>query len=743
VPHSSRLYQGNLLFNELAHAGGNRVFDRLRLPICAQTNVDICGLQRCIFILVLCCLRSIEAGAQTDTTAFQLADNAIPVITISGQHYNNAVGSSDAASEGVVLGELMQDRPLLRPGEVLETVPGLVVTQHSGDGKANQYFLRGYNLDHGTDFATSVDGVPVNMPTNAHGQGYSDLNFLIPELVDHIDYRKGTYFAENGDFSSAGSADIQYRHSLDRNLLTLTEGYFGYQRALIAGSTTLVGIVDSGPTLLGALELMEENGPWTVPESLHKVNGLARLSDGTRADGWSIDTISYQADWNSTDQVPLTLIESGKLGRYSAFDPSDGGNSGRALLSGEWHSHDADGYAKISAYFQHVRLQLWSDFSFYELRPATGDQFSQVENRDMTGVKAAKGWNHDLFGHDTVTEVGLQVRHDNIHVSLLDTQGRIAFNTVSDDLVGQTEAGVYAQNRTAWTNWLRSVIGVRADQVTMSMTALNIPQNSGNAAQSKVSPKMALVLGPWDKTELFVDSGEGFHTNDARGAIDKLDPTTGAPALKVPAIAGSWGNEIGVRTEAVAGLQSSLTLWCLNSASELIYNADSDIGSTTANGASKRYGAEWNNHMAITRWLLLDADLAWTHARFKVNNDNGVLGDFIPNAVPKVGTLALTVNNLGAWLGEVNTRYIGAYPLSQDGVQMGPSAIVTNLRIQRELTHSLSLSVNALNIFNRQYYDIAYEQDYRISPASHIVPAGVTVHPGEPRELRLTLVYKM
>ncbi|MGB8076303.1 MAG: Plug domain-containing protein, partial [Gallionella sp.] len=220
-------------------------------------------------------------------------------------HYDNAVGSSDAASQGTVSGERLQDLPLLRPGEALETVPGMVVTQHSGDGKANQYFLRGYNLDHGTDFATFVDGVPVNMPTNAHGQGYSDLNYLIPELVQNIDYRKGPYFAEDGDFSSAGSAKFHYRNSLDSNLFNLTAGAYGYRRALLAGSTNLASHEsnpgstatdgNNSPTLLGALELLGENGPWTEPEGLHKINGLLRLSDGAPAQGWSADGVYYDS----------------------------------------------------------------------------------------------------------------------------------------------------------------------------------------------------------------------------------------------------------------------------------------------------------------------------------------------------------------------------------------------------------------------------------------------------------------
>jgi outer membrane receptor protein involved in Fe transport len=680
-------------------------------------------------------------------------DAALPAVTVAG-HYDNAVGTSDAASQGIVRGSLLRDLPLLRPGEVLETVPGLVVTQHSGDGKANQYFLRGYNLDHGTDFATSVDGVPVNMPTNAHGQGYTDLNFLIPELVDTIAYRKGTYFADNGDFSSAGSADITYLKSLDRDIFNLTVGGDGYRRVLAAGSMVLgapaasngqalgtgsAPAAASGPTLLGALEATRDNGPWTTKEEFKKANALVRLSDGSRTKGWSIDGMFYDASWNSTDQVPLELIQSGQLGRFSALDPTDGGETRRAILSGEWHTHDADGYTKLSAYAEHYQMKLWSNFTFFELRPDTGDQFQQAESRNMVGGQVVKGWNHTLFGNDSMTEVGLQLRHDNIDVSLDNSQSRVAFQNVTNNQVGETSDGLYLQNTTIWNSWLHSLAGVRGQSVHMNMDSRSLPANSGTASASKLLPKLSLVFGPWRKTEFFVNAGKGFHSNDARGVINKIDPTTGDAADAVPALVGSFGKEIGMRTEIIPGLQSSIALWSLNSDSELTYAADSAIGSTEANGASKRRGIEWNNHWIVNPWLLIDADFAWTHARYASANANGDVGNLIPNAVSKVGLLSATVHDLGPWSAGVETRYIGASPLSQDGSLIAPSSTVTNLRVQRKLTPNMSLSVDALNLFNRQYYDIAYQQDYQVSPTAAAVPSGITVHPGEPRTLRVTL----
>jgi outer membrane receptor protein involved in Fe transport len=673
------------------------------------------------------------------------AEPVLDAVVITG-HYSNGVGTSDAASEGTVNSKMIEDQPLLRPGDVLEFVPGMVVTQHSGDGKANQYFLRGFNLDHGTDFATRIDGVPVNMPTNAHGQGYSDINYLIPELVQRIDYRKGPYYAQEGDFSSAGSADIQYRNSLDRGIAYLSAGEFGYRRALFAASTPPgrpgAG-TDSGgnsPELLGAVELLQNDGPWTTPAGLRKTNALLRLSDGTRAQGWSIDGAYYDAHWNSTDQVPLSLIDSGQLGRFSAMDPTDGGNSGRQILSGERHQSDSNGYSRISAYGQRYRLTLWSNFTYFEFRPATGDQFEQSEQRDLFGGQALKGWTHRLLGRDSVTEVGFQLRYDHIRVGLFNTQARSIFQTVSDNIVNQTQAGVYAQNTTFWTPWLRSLAGVRSDRISMKVNALTIPENTGTASASKLSPKVSLIFGPWANTEFFFNTGRGFHSNDARGVTEKIDATTGQPPPSVvPALVGSLGKEVGVRTEVIRGLQSSLALWSLYSDGELVYSADSSIGNTSPNGASKRYGVEWNNHWTPNRWLIVDADMAWVRARYATPNDNGEIGDLIPNAVSKVGRFGVTVQNLGPWSAGLSTRYIGGYPLAQDGSLWAPSAIVTNLRVQRQLAPGAAVAVDVLNLFNRQYYDIAYGQDYQLSPASPAVPNGVTVHPGEPRQVRVAL----
>ncbi|MBL0088666.1 MAG: TonB-dependent receptor plug domain-containing protein [Ideonella sp.] len=648
-------------------------------------------------------------------------------------HYDNAVGSSDAASQGVIRAELLKSRPALRPGEVLEFVPGMIVTQHSGDGKANQYFLRGFNLDHGTDFATSLNGMPVNMPTHAHGQGYTDLNFLLPELVQRIDYRKGPYFARSGDFASAGAADIVYRTHLDAPFGQLTLGQNGYRRGVLGGS----GDVAPGTTLLGAIELMGNDGPWAVPEGLRRVNGVLTLHGGSAAQGWQASLMGYEARWTSTDQIPQRLIDAGTyqgqpFGRFDSLDASDGGNTSRFSLSGEWHRLSETGNTKVSAYAMRYRLKLFSNFSYAAERPEDGDQFSQQDARGVYGLSASHTVDHVLAGLPARSEFGLQLRHDRIRVGLFDTAARQVIGTTRDDQVRETLAGVYGQSGVEFTPWLRGVVGLRADSLRTRVDSLSLPANSGAASDAHLSPKLSLIAGPFQKTELFFNAGRGFHSNDARGTTIRVDPKSGEPVDRVPGLVASRGIELGARSELIPGLQSSLALWRLNFDSELVYVGDA--GATEASAASRRHGVELNNRWTPARWFLVDADFAWTHARFNH-------GDRIPNAVDKVASVAVTARELGPWSASLQWRYLGSGALIEDNSVRSTSSLTTNLRVTRKLPMlgaDSELTLDVFNLGNRRVNDIQYFYESQM-PGEAAPVADRHVHPAEPRTLRLTL----
>ncbi|MBL8279203.1 MAG: TonB-dependent receptor [Pelomonas sp.] len=679
-------------------------------------------------------LAAAHVPAQTSTEPPLLAAAVLEKVEVTGRHYDNAIGSSDAASQGSIRAELLKSRPALRPGEVLEFVPGVIVTQHSGDGKANQYFLRGFNLDHGTDFATTVNGLPVNMPTHGHGQGYADLNFLIPELVDRIEYRKGPYFARSGDFSAAGSADIAYRQTLDENFAALTLGRRQFRRLVGAGSTTLGG----GLRLLGALEVQGNDGPWRLPEQLRKHNAVLTLSAGTRAQGWSSSLMAYDAHWNSADQVPERLLSAGSyqgqpFGRFDAVDTTDGGQTRRSSLSAEWHRHTDSGSTELAAYAMHYRLQLFSNFTYALERPDDGDQFSQQDRRSVYGASARHAVDHRLGDLPARSEVGLQLRQDRIRVGLFDTVARRVTATTRDDEVRQTQLGVYGQTSVELTPWLRGVVGLRADEARFRVDSLSLAANSGQTSAHLLSPKFSLIAGPWARTEFFFNAGRGFHSNDARGTTATVDPKTGDAVDRVPGLVAARGMELGARTEWVPGLQSSVALWKLDFDSELVYVGDA--GATEANRPSKRHGLEWNNRYVPVPWLLLDADLAWTRARFA---DADPAGNRIPNAVDKVGSLAVTLRELGPWSATLQWRYLGAGALIEDNSVRSRASLTTNLRVSRRLGLASELTLDVFNLGNRRVNDIEYFYESRL-PGEAAPVADRHVHPAEPRTVRVTL----
>jgi outer membrane receptor protein involved in Fe transport len=666
--------------------------------------------------------------------AHEPVEPVLDSIVVEGQRHNG-VGNSDAASEGTATRKMIEERPALRPGEVLEFVPGVIVSQHSGDGKANQYYLRGFNLDHGTDFATWVAGMPVNMRSHAHGQGYTDLNFLIPELISRIDYRKGPYFADDGDFSSAGSARIGYLYRLERPLASLSLGENGYQRLVGAGSTAT-----GAGTLLGAIELNRNDGPWEVPSNFRKLNAVGRWSIASGDDNVGLTAMGYSGKWTSTDQIPKRAVDAGQVSRFGSLDPTDGGESMRASLSLDWSRTFSDGAFQLNAYAVRSRLDLFSNFTYFLAQPSdlgdpiNGDQFRQSEKRGMAGLNASRSWTGKLGDAAMTNKVGLQLRYDRINpLGLHATVGRETANAVRQDQVKEGSAGLYGENSVQWTAWLRSVFGLRFDRYTFDVASDN-PANSGNLDAHITSPKLAFILGPWARTEFFVNYGEGFHSNDARGTTTRVSPATGLPVDTVTPLVKTRGGELGARTEIIPGLQSSLALWQLRLGSELVFIGDA--GDTEASRASRRSGVEWTNYWRLRQWLLLDLNLAASKARFTGDDP---AGNYVPGSIDKVASMGLTVTDWQGWFGALQWRYFGPRPLTEDNSQRSAATSLAYLRFGRQIDKNVRLSLDIYNLFNRQVSDIDY---YYASRLRGEPPGGVNdnhFHPVEPRTLRATL----
>jgi TonB dependent receptor/TonB-dependent Receptor Plug Domain/Carboxypeptidase regulatory-like domain len=655
------------------------------------------------------------------STFTNLADAANPA--------RNLVGIAQAASQGAITARQIDARPLMRAGEVLETVPGVVISQHSGEGKANQYYLRGFNLDHGTDFATTVAGMPVNMPTHGHGHGYSDLNFLIPELVTGVQFSKGPYYAEQGDFATAGAANINYANVLPGPLARVSGGGHRFGRALVAASPAW------GPGhLVAALDVQHNDGPWESPNNHRKLSGLLRYSRGDAFNGVALTAMGYYGRWNSTDQIPARAVAGGIVGRFGDLDRSDGGDTYRYSASAEWHRTRGNAATKVAAFGIAYDLNLFSNFTYFLGDPINGDQFQQVDRRLVTGARLTHRRLGRWLGRATDTQVGVQVRNDDIGaLGLFNTAFRRRLDTVREDSVLQTSAAAFAQQETQWRPWLRTLAGLRVDGYRFGVDAGD-PRNGGTAYAGLVSPKGGAIIGPFQGTEFYVNAGLGFHSNDARGVTIRADPATGGPADRVTPLARARGAEVGVRTVRVPHLQSSLSVWTLSLASELIFVGDA--GTTEPGRPSRRHGIEWANYYSPRPWLIVDADVSISRGEF---TDDDPAGTRIPGSVETVLSGGVTVDHVGNFFGSARWRYFGPRPLVENDSVRSAATSLLNLTAGYRISRRARLALDVFNLLDARHSDVDYYYASRLpgEPADGI--DDIHFHPTLPRTARVNL----
>jgi hypothetical protein len=643
----------------------------------------------------------------------------------------NLVGVAFAASQGAVTARQLETRPIMRSGEVLETVPGLIISQHSGEGKANQYYVRGFNLDHGTDFATTVAGMPVNLPTNGHGHGYSDSNFIIPELVSGVQYAKGPYFAELGDFSAAGAANINYSNTLDKFMARVSGGQDGWARLLVADSPR----VGRG-SLLYALELGHNDGPWTRPDDYQKVNGVLRYSEGDSRTGLSLTGLAYRATWDSTDQVPARAIASGAIDRFGLIDSSDGGATSRYGGVVDWQRSVAGSVTRVTGYGFYYDLNLFSNFTYALDDQENGDQFEQADSRFVSGGRITQrrtgSWRDRTVQHT----FGAEIRNDDIStVGLYHTRERQRLSMVREDSVLQTSGGVFYENKFQWSPVVRTELGLRADVYNFRVRS-DIDVNSGSDTAGIASPKGGLVLGPFRRTEFYANAGMGFHSNDARGATITIDPVSGDRAQRVTPLVRATGAEVGVRTVAVPRTQLTFTLWTLALDSELLFVGDA--GTTEASRPSRRTGIEATAYFRPQPWLTLDGDVAISRARF---TDEALAGDRIPGSVETVVSAGAAVDAYRGLFGSLRWRYFGPRTLIEDNTVRSRATSLVNLEAGYRFSNGVRLFVDVFNLFNSDASDIDYFYTSRLpgEPTSGI--DDVHVHPTLPRTVRLSLQF--
>ncbi len=669
-----------------------------------------------------------QASVTTDTARRPPLDT----VRVQGRS-DDLRGIATSASEGRVGAADLRLRPITREGELLETVPGMIVTQHSGDGKANQYFVRGFNLDHGTDFQTRLEGMPLNMPTHGHGQGYTGLNFLIPDFIDFVDYKLGVYHAEIGDFGSAGGAEFHLVSKLDRPFLSGTYGQAGMAR--LAGGASF-GLV--GGTLLVGGEAKTYDGPWLIPERVRKRGGIVRYTTGAPTSQLSVLALAYRNRWNASDQIPLRAVEEGLISRFGQLDSTDGGVTQRYSLSGSYRHIGARSSQTIQAYAVYSDLTLFSDFTYFLYDPAKGDQFSQTDHRTIVGANATQVQEVEALGASHTLTIGLQARADIINgVGLFHTQARVRYATVRSDDVRETGSGVFLSAVSHWRRQLRSTLGLRGDVYTFDVASSNAG-NSGERAAAILSPKASLAYAPTSATELYLSGGFGFHSNDARGTTITLDPATGERVSRVDPLVRSRGWELGLRTSFADGLRTTFSAWALNLDSELLFTGDAGI--TEPSAASQRRGVTLANFYRPVRWLAIDADASVAHAKF-----TGVPDDesHIPGALESVVAAGLTINpDAHGISSSVRLRHLGSYPLSEDNALRARASNLVNAEVGYELKQGTRIQLSVLNALNAVADDIQYAYASRLRGETSDGVYDVHFHPAEPRQFRVSLAYR-
>ena len=674
-----------------------------------------------VILIASAAMAPLQAGAQNSDATLA------PVVVQSSR--NSVLGDASTGNEGLVTQQQLQARTVYRPGELLEATPGLIVSQHSGEGKANQYYLRGFNLDHGTDLRTTVDGMLVNRRSHSHGQGWTDLNFLIPELASELDYRKGPYYAAEGDFASAGAVSVKYADTLPEGIASFGLGQNGFARTLIANSTNF-----KDGNLLYAFELFHNNGPFVVGDNYRKKNGVLRYSEGTEANGFNVTLMAYAAKWHATDQIPQRAVDRGLIGRFDAIDQTDGGQASRYSLSTAWRQTGKDSATRINAYVVKDQLDLYSNFTYFLDHPLTGDQFYQPDRRTTTGINASHTLFSTFMGRGSDTTFGMQFQNDNISNGLYNTVARQITTPTRADNIMQSSVGLYTENTTHWTQAFRTVAGLRSDTYYAKVNSLFDSRNSGTSSGTMASPKLNLIFGPFAKTEFYASTGYGFHSNDARGTTITTEPKTGLPTDKSPLLIRSKGVEAGVRSEAIPGLQTAFSVFRLDFNSELVFQGDA--GTTQAGRPSRRDGFEFSNYYKVKNWLTIDADLAYARARFR---DFNSIGNRIPGSVEGVASLALAIDHLGPYFGGLQLRYFGPRPLIEDNSVRSYATATVNGRIGYKISPKVRIAFEGYNLTNRKENAIDYYYESRLQGEATSV-FDKHYHPIESRSFRVSLI---
>ena len=554
-------------------------------------------------------------------------------------------------------------QPQGRPAQVLRLIPGFVAVEHSGGaGKADQYFLRGFDADHGTDVAFFTDGMPVNFRSNAHGQGYADLSFIIPETIEGLDVYKGAYLPEFGDFNTAGAVNFRTREVVKEGVVQAAGGQFDTQRYVLMFSPTK----DKIRTLFAG-ETYYTNGPFINENRYFRANLLGKATTSiSNRDELSLTATFQKSQWNASGEVPLRAVNDGSLDRFGAIDPSEGGKTLRTTGRLNYHYDiPSGGQFFANAYGQYYKFDLYSNFTFFLNDPVDGDGIQQHDNRFMYGGDIGYKQRAEVLGIPTIGTIGVQARVDDIHARLGAQVKRNPLGTSSDSDILEASYAPYIKAEVQPLQWMRVAAGLRAEMFTFNVQnrcSDCVERPAGRTDSGIVLPKFNLILGPWFRTEFFANYGDGYHSNDARSAVAPgSSPLARARTYEAGFRSRPWGSD---------GIELTTTLWAIDLKSELVFVGDE--GTTENRGATRRRGIEAAVRGQVWGPVYVNGSITWSHAEF-------TNGDAIPLAPELTAYGSVLLQWPEALRSQIQATYLGARPLLEDRSVKSPSWVTIDL----------------------------------------------------------------
>ncbi|WP_437636754.1 TonB-dependent receptor [Sorangium sp. So ce854] len=643
---------------------------------------------------------------------------------------------SEAASRVSVGHRELELRPRLRAGDLVEAVPGLFAVQHAGGGKANQYFLRGFDADHGTDVAFFVDGVPVNMVSHGHGHGFTDLYFVIPELVTGLDGYKGPYYASIGDFGTAGAVNLRFAEKLDESHAQVSLGQYGIQRGLVIASPEL----GDAWRAVAAAEVYRNDGPFLSPERLKRFNVFLRAThDIGPAAKVQMTWMSYGSTWYGSGQIPARAVcgeghptpppapgQPPCIDHFGAVDPTEGGATERHMASLAYTTAWRDTDLSALAYLVRYRFTLYSNFTFFSEDPVHGDQIEQNDDRVVGGADLRLRRSVELRGAKLTTSLGAQIRADAIDKSLHHDVARERLEERGRAHVDEGQIGVYVEEDARIRRWLRFVAGLRGQWIDVNVEdrredlGATGSKSSGFRGQMRLFPKLTAIVSPVEGLDLFAHYGRGFHSNDAQGVV----LGQGGATLITPAT----GYEVGARAAPLRGLTLSAAGFLLDLDSELVWSGDA--GATEPSGQTRRYGLELGARYRLGSWLFADVDATFTRARFRANAGNG-------SAVALAPTRTLTAGvgvrpTIGAFtpFAALRVKAIGARPATEDEslTAEGFTVVDANAGLR---WRDVEVAVDVQNLLDATWREVQFASESRL-PHEPAPVTGIHYSPGWP-----------